>query len=216
VVNLAGLSDEEVLALVQLDPKVCVFPQAGVVKFVLPVPGAKPAGQTSDFGRSSVRCVPDILIRESEESYRVKPKRTIRTARGVDAINAALAKGFWPLVRVLKPAPHIHDHVLYQQDRESGEIRATHDLRGHDFDPKTQRETGWLLFSTVDTSPIVAAYLIPPDLYMGEKVRLIDLIENVMAQNGPQFEAQRWASANAIWRGNHFEIMLWPAVRVIG
>lgn len=216
VVNLAGLTDDEALALVQLDPKVCVFAQAGTVKFVLPVPGAKHAGQTSEFGQNSVHYVADIMIEETEDSFSVKPTRSIRTARGVKAINAAVAKGFWPLLRVLKPAPHIHNHVLYQQNRESGEIREIHDLRGHDFDPNTQRETGWLLFSTVDTSPMVAAYLIPPDLQIGEKVRLADLIENVVAQDGPQFETQRWACANAIWRGNHFEIMLWPTLRVIG
>ena len=223
VVNLSGLSDEAALALVQQDPAACVFAQAGVVKIVMPTLAAKIAGEASSDGQSWVSYVADTLVDESARSLDDEPKRIIRTARGVQAINKAISKGFWPLVRVLKAAPHIQDQVIFYQHRESGEIHAVNYLNANDFNPETcrfdpaiYRKSAWLKFSPIDTSAIVAAYLLPADLRVGEMVKLNNLIEHIVGLRGPQSQVRRLLFANAIWRGDHFEILVPPAGELLG
>lgn len=55
-----------------------------------------------------------------------------------------------------------------------------------------------------------AAYLVPPDIAVGEQVWLEDLIEDVVAVWGNQGYRPRLDAAAAVWNGTEFEISFDP------
>ncbi len=118
----------------------------------------------------------------------IKNLRVIYTARSEDSINEAAAKGFWPLIKVVTKNPKIYSKVNVYQNSITGAIKAHGDFRApkwaeefelndEDFDvsnKKTESDwkevTGWIYYYPHHFANPYAAYLIPKDIIIGERV----------------------------------------------
>jgi hypothetical protein len=131
-------------------------------------------------------------------------RRVIRTARTVEAINAAADAGLRPLVRAVTPGKQIHYMVAVMQDPATGRVQLSGDCR---------RRLGgnvvldYTLYYPYSFPSPFAAYLVPPDLAAGETVWLDDVIEDVVAVYGNQGYQPRLAACAAVWTGTGFELL---------
>ena len=132
--------------------------------------------------------------------------RIIKTARTERAINRAAQEGFWPLVKKVERDPEISSKFAVFQHRETGRIEVIGDFRSH-LDPNEYEAViGWSDFYPYVTDKPFAAYLIPPDLEVGERVYVEDLIEDFVGGRWNQGDVYRLAEAEAIWTGTDLEI----------
>jgi hypothetical protein len=135
----------------------------------------------------------------------VATPRTIQTARTIEEINAAARDGFFPLVKLLEPSEEIRSKFSVLQNKTTGEIEVIGDYRsgcGDDF----EIVIGFTyVYPHTFTSPF-AAYLIPRDLVPGERVLLVDLIEDFVGVSWNQGDAYRLKACEAIWNGDDFDI----------
>ena len=178
VFNLAGKSDEEAEQLFLQSPECCVYV----------APNAK-----------------NIAVRGYKSEWPDPcPFRRIQTARGEDAINQAVKDGFWPLVKQVKRPQKFSFGIRVYQDENTGEVFETGDPRN--FFPDSYK----VVVKDISHNPYafkhnIAAYLLPADLLVGERVFLVDLIEDLVEawHNGLP---SRLESAYAIWTGKDFKI----------
>ena len=179
VFHLADKNDQEAELLFQQQPDCCVYvaPNAGNIR----ITGYK-------------RERPDPC-----------PFRRIQTARGREAINQAVKEGFWPLVKPVKRSPKVSSWMEVYQNQETGEIRTVGD---HRYPPTAPWKRVVKPFSCYPYhfEHSFAAYLLPSDLHVGERVFLIDLIEDLVSVWGNQGHTYRLDSAYAIWNGKDFKI----------
>jgi hypothetical protein len=132
--------------------------------------------------------------------------RVIKTARTVRSINRAAQEGFWPLVKRVERDPDISSKFAVFQHRETGRIEVIGDFRSH-LDPNEYEAViGWSDFYPHVTDKPFAAYLIPPDLEVGERVYVEDLIEDFVGGRWNQGNVYRLAEAEAIWTGTDLQI----------
>lgn len=129
--------------------------------------------------------------------------RVIHTARTQKAINEAARAGFFPLVKKVEPSPKICSKYAVSQDPETGEILVASDFRSARGMELAIQFTYYYPYTF--PSPY-AAYLIPADLQVGEKVMLEDLIEDLVGQRWSQGDVFRLASSEAEWDGEDFII----------
>ncbi|MCA9784567.1 MAG: hypothetical protein KC518_13365 [Candidatus Cloacimonetes bacterium] len=152
------------------------------------------------------------LIQSVNAPARVAPgapdnRRTIRTARTLEEINAAARMGLKPLVKPVQPSGQIHRMVAVFQDPDTGEIDLSGDLRGPG---RGRMVLDYTLYYPYHFPNPFAAYLVPKDLAIGEEVWLEDLIEDLVAVWGNQGYQPRLPAAPAIWNGTDFEILFDP------
>jgi hypothetical protein len=146
-------------------------------------------------------------MRENNKNLRV-----IETARTEKAINEAIKNGFQALIKPVVPSPDIKSKYAIIRDKATGLIEVIHDYRTKGYDTITHEH------STHDVvvpftyyyphhfkSPF-AAYLIPPDIQVGEVVLISDLIEDVVSDRWNQGDTFRLESCEAIWNGKHLNI----------
>jgi hypothetical protein len=196
VVDTRGLTDAQVHVLVQFDPTVCLHID-------------------TEHG--------NVTLINHEDPYTSRPApgtRVIKTARTRNAINLAASKGLWPLVkRVVSSNGHISSFCRVWQHRDTGEVVVQTDIRYPGFHGDY---TEWdVLFRPEDSdSPYhggdigydasnhfpepFAAYLVPDDIAVGERVFLEDVIENFIGHHHQG--STRLRSAEAVWNGADFEI----------
>ena len=132
--------------------------------------------------------------------------RVIKTARSERAINKAARGGFRPLVKKVTASPEIRSKFAIWQNKETGEIEVVGDFRSsfnsEDWDPVID----WTSYYPNHFENPFAAYLLPVDLEVGERVILEDLIEDLVGMVWNQGNVYRLESAEAIWNGFDFEI----------
>ena len=193
VINLDGMNQEEVEALLEQWPYSCVY-----------VPPSSANIKTTGYkhGLKDDPC----------------PFRRINTVRGEKEINQGVHEGFWPLVRQVLRSPKISSWMAVYQNEETGEIKCVGDHRWPPKSPWKQIIQSFDYYPNVWKHEI-AAYLIPSDLKIGERVFLTDLIEDRVGVFGNQGHTRRLESAYAIWEGKDFKIQ-WTeekdAPRMIG
>ena len=130
--------------------------------------------------------------------------RVIKTARNKEAINQAAREGFWPLVKPVKPSPDIKRKFAVLQDPNSGEVQVVNDFRATSGDMTTAID--FTFYYPHHFGAPYAAYLIPKDLQMGERVFIEDLIEDIVGSTWSQGDTYRLESCEAIWDGNDFQV----------
>ena len=133
--------------------------------------------------------------------------RVIKTARTEDAINKAAKDGFRPLLRPVKPSPKIRNKFCVWQNRFTGEIRVIGDFRGSLLDTEWEKVIDWTRYYPHSFPEPFAAYLIPPDIQIGEHVFVKDLIEDFIGRSWNQGDNYRLDSCAAIWDGNDLKIL---------
>lgn len=131
--------------------------------------------------------------------------RVIRTARTEDEINQSARAGFFPLVKQVTRSPEIGSKFAVYQDSQTGEISVAGDFRA------TRGQTEKPVIDFTFYYPYhfpnpFAAYLVPPDLQIGEMVILEDLIEDLVGQRWNQGDVYRLESSKAEWNGEDFII----------
>jgi hypothetical protein len=125
----------------------------------------------------------------------------IRTARTEKEINQAARNGFYPLVKRVSPSPEIRSKYAVYQNPESGEVQVVGDYRSAG---EGNEVIGFTYYYPHSFPSPFAAYLIPPDIKVGEVVILEDLIEDVVSGRWNQGDVFRLASCRATWNGNDF------------
>lgn len=131
--------------------------------------------------------------------------RVIHTARTEDEINQAARAGFFPLVKKVSPSSEIRSKFAIYQDPQSGEISVVGDLRST-RGQKREQVIGFTFYYPHHFPSPFAAYLVPPDLEVGEMVILEDLIEDLVGQRWNQGDVYRLKSSEAEWNGEDFII----------
>ena len=162
------------------------------------------------------------MFEEFESSS--KGLRIIKTARDEKSINEAAKSGFFPLIKKVEPNYNIRSMYALGQDKESGEIKVIYDFRQSfqenrptytslfeeeksDTNGKNFEEIiDWTYYYPHNFPSPFAAYLIPKDIQIGERVFLEDLIEDHVRSFSNQGGVFRLNSSEAIWNGTDFEI----------
>ena len=155
--------------------------------------------------------------------------RVIKTARDEKSINAAAKQGYFPLVKKVEKSNEIKSKYAVFQNKKTGEIIVSGDYRclyrricksdyaiisTEELDQKEDCEYKTVIDFTFYypyhfPSPY-AAYLIPEDIKIGEKVFLEDLIEDYVGKRWNQGDTYRLESCKAIWNGKDFDILYDP------
>jgi len=146
-------------------------------------------------------------------SKNVNGLRVIQTGRTLESINESAKKGFKPLVKQVVPNPSIHSKFAVLQHRQTGEIEIIGDFRmtyRMDNIDEYEMVINWQSYYPHKFPNPYAAYLLPQNLKVGERVFLEDLIEDLVEARWNQGDTYRLRSAEAIWNGKDFEIQFNP------
>ena len=150
---------------------------------------------------------------KSSENDRPAGLRIIKTARDEDSINAAADLGFRPLLKKVKPSRKIRAKYAVIQNKRTGHISVLGDYRGsyYEFDEMEMEIVfDWSFYYPYSFESPFAAYLIPPDIAIGERVYVDDLIEDYVGLRWSQGDTYRLDGCEAIWNGTDLEIQYDP------
>jgi hypothetical protein len=136
--------------------------------------------------------------------------RVIRTARDEASINEGARCGFFPLVKPVQPSPEIRSKYAVVQNQVTGEIQVSGDYRWRGRMEEGEVVIDFTFYYPHSFPSPFAAYLIPRDLQVGERVYLEDLIEDVVGGSWNQGDTYRLASCIAVWNGRDFELQYDP------
>jgi hypothetical protein len=131
--------------------------------------------------------------------------RIIRTARSKDAINRAIRNGYTPIIKKVEPSPKINSKFSIIRNKETGEIDVISDFRlagNQEYDIVLD----WTFYYPHHFKSPFAAYLIPNDLQIGERVYIKDLIEDIVGDSWNQGDTYRMTGSEAVWDGNELII----------
>lgn len=152
-----------------------------------------------------------MIRNENPQSLRV-----IKTARDRADINYAATKGYKPLIKKVEPSEEIRSKYSVIQNKKTGTIQVISDYRSEiDTGPDSDFETviGWTDYYPHTFKSPFAAYLIPADIEIGERVFIEDLIEDYIGGSWNQGDVFRLKSAEAIWNGTDLVIQYAPENR---
>lgn len=139
--------------------------------------------------------------------------RIIKTARDIKSINQAAREGFRPLIIKIEPNDKIRSKYSVLQNKKTGEIFVIGDYRsGYGSNNIDDFETviEWSFYYPHNFNSPFAAYLIPDDLMIGERVFIEDLIEDFIGATWNQGDRYRLESCEAIWNGTNLDIQYDP------
>jgi hypothetical protein len=139
--------------------------------------------------------------------------RVIKTARDVASINEAAKNGLRPLVKKVEPSGKIRSKFCVIQNNRTGEIEVLSDYRMGFVSDNTKDFTtviDWTFYYPYRFDSPFAAYLIPADISVGERVFIEDLIEDFVGASWNQGDKYRLESCEAIWNGKDLKIQYSP------
>ena len=152
-----------------------------------------------------------------KEIKRLKNRRVIKTARDLDSINEAAKNGYRPLIKEVKKDPSISSKYTVWQNIVTGHAAVIGDYRGLRIKEDDWEEViGWTTYYPHNFKSPYAAYLVPPDIVIGERVFIKDLIEDYIGEQWNQGDKWRLESCEAIWNGSEFEILYSRPSEIIG
>ena len=144
--------------------------------------------------------------------------RVIKTARSMIRINLAVLFGYKPIVKAVEPDENRESKFTIYKNKKTGYFsKLTGDYRfGHRIDKdEYEQVVYWTFYSSPRHRRPYAAYLIPKDIKIGERVFVKDLIENFVGQTWNQGNSWRLKSCEAIWNGKELEIQFDPKKDVV-
>ena len=140
---------------------------------------------------------------ESEDARKKGLLRTIKTLRGKEEIKNAINSGQKVLKQKVEPLENIRVTDLHIKDKKTGEVTiepySFHALPDDDSKYEIVKEATYYPYKF----PPTAAYLLPDDIEVGERVILEDLIEDIVGASH-SCGTYRLDSAEAIWNGESF------------
>ena len=120
---------------------------------------------------------------------------------------------FRPLIKKVEPSHKIRSKYSVVQNKKTGVIEIIGDYRGSMYTgEQSDFETviDWTFYYPYNFKSPFAAYLIPKDIKIGEKVFIEDLIEDYVGASWNQGDTYRLESCEAIWNGTELEILYNP------
>lgn len=134
--------------------------------------------------------------------------RVIKTARNERDINAAVAKGFRPLIKLVIPSPEIKSKFAILQDKRTGKIEVINDFRAPSYNkPKTlDIAIDFTFYYPYQFENPYAAYLIPGNIKESEHVWIEDLIEDIICSSWNQGDKYRLRSSEGTWAAGDLKI----------
>jgi hypothetical protein len=136
--------------------------------------------------------------------------RVIKTARDEDSINKAALNGFMPLLKKVEPSKKIRSKYCVIQNKTTGEIEVIGDYRMDYRSNEHKTVIDWTTYYPYSFPSPFAAYLIPGDITIGERVFIEDLIEDYIGESWNQGDTYRLEGCEAIWTGSGFKIQYKP------
>jgi len=148
------------------------------------------------------------IVLDKSKIKTIAGKKIIQTARGEDEIQEAVDAGFNVLKYKVEPSDNIRITDIYILDKKTGHIEidaySYHSITyGSSKGKKIIQERTYYPYAF----PPLAAYLLPEQLEVGERVVLEDLIEDIVGSSHA-WGTYRQDSAEAIWNGEKFVVDL--------
>ncbi len=147
-------------------------------------------------------------IRQEDDLEDIREKsllRTIKTLRTKEEIRDAVKRGHKILKLKVQPSKDIRVTDLHIKDKQTGKISIEpytyHNLPRDDRYKVVKKVT----YYPYNFPSKVAAYLLPDDLEVGERVILEDLIEDIVGASHA-WGTYRQDSAEAVWDGEKFKV----------
>jgi len=183
IINLDTSSPESVLAILDKNPKTCVYASNNSANVIFlkdeSNPSAPRLAPESWYGNNAPKV--DIPI--------------IATARSIEDIERGLRMGFWPDVRLVRyNTKEISQKLCVYQNMVTGEIQWFGDYRSpsaNEVGPDWKEVIPWTNFYTHYQQIPVAAYLIPKGLPNNCEVLIPDPIEDYIGASWNQGDAYR-------------------------
>ena len=154
----------------------------------------------------------DELVQEEIRNIKLKElkykqsRRVIKTARSETEINEAVESGYTPLIKQVIPSDKIGVMYSLEKNLQTGEIAILQDSwEIHTYRENTERMIDMVYYYPYQFPSPFAAYLVPTDIKVGERVILEDLIEDIVGARH-KMHTYRLDSAEAIWNGKKFII----------
>jgi hypothetical protein len=153
-------------------------------------------------------------------TMRAEKLRKIKTLRGQKSIDKAIANGTKLMFRNVEPFSVVKGKYCMVKNNKSGKefkIRDFRDKRGYSDEFEIAKD--WTYQYYHYKFPQEAAYIIPNDIEEGEKVIVVDLIENFLSYYYNQGGGKRLKSCKAIWENNDLQIQYDPdsdCIKVVG
>jgi hypothetical protein len=131
----------------------------------------------------------------------------IKTVRDLNGINEGIKNGFKPLIKKLEQSHLIVKQYCIIQNKITGEVIKLSNIRTLSRINKSEYDIliDWTGYYPYHFESPFAAYLIPSDLEVGQRVLLEDLIEDLVGASW-QASSSRLEKSEAIWNGKDFEI----------
>ena len=139
--------------------------------------------------------------------------RIIKTARDEKSVNDAAKKGFRPLVKRVEQSDEIKSKYAVLQNRITGEIEVLGDYRGGFGGNDYKMVIDFTFYYPHNFPSPFAAYLVPGDIEVGERVFLEDLIQDYIGATWNQGDTYRLESCEAVWNGKDFDIQYDSSLR---
>ena len=183
IINLDTSSPESALAILDKNPKTCVYASNNSANVIYlkdeSNPSAPCPAPESWYGNNAPKV--DIPI--------------IATARSIEDIERGLRMGFWPDIRLVRyNTKEISQKMCVYQNIVTGEIQWFGDYRSpsaNEVGPNWKEVIPWTNFYTHYQQVPVAAYLIPKELPNNCEVLVPDPIEDYVGASWNQGDAYR-------------------------
>jgi hypothetical protein len=144
---------------------------------------------------------------EFNNDKKIQNLRIIKTARDIESINNAVEDGFIPLFRKVEPSKEIRSKYAIYRNKKTGLFEHFEDYRAIGRHSEEYEEIiDWTFYYPFNFTSPFAAYLIPKDIAMGERVMLEDLIEDYVYLTWNQGDVFRLERCEAVWDGSNLDI----------
>ncbi len=137
--------------------------------------------------------------------------RIIKTLRGQESIDTAIAKGTNLIFRKVEPFSTVKGKYCILKNKSNGLNFKIYDFRdSKNHSDKYEIVKDWTYVYHHYNFPQEAAYVVPDDIKEGEIVLIEDLIENFLSYRDNQGGSMRLKSCEAIWKNNDLQIQYDP------
>lgn len=135
--------------------------------------------------------------------YGVLP--VVKTTRSLRGVNKAIRKGFNVIIKSVEPSDKLKTKYCVVKDKRTGKIKTLFDFR-EKYESNYEVIIDWTFYYPYHFYSPFAAYVLPKDLKIGQRVFVEDLIEDLIGSKWNQGDTYRLKSCEAIWNGETLEL----------
>lgn len=202
VVNANRFSEEQIIALVEVNPELCLHLSSEHPELAI---------KQSVASEDSRECGYEGITRQGLP--------IIQTARSLAAIEEGVRRGYRPLFVAADYKNGVGTKLWVSFRPEENTILYSGDFRSM-VGPLEGTENGIasiIVRHDDDRHPSpLAAYMIPPDIRPGDRVYVADIIEEIVLKRWNQGDGWRRVSSDAVWTGEKLEIEHRDPIRMMG